>query len=171
MRGEQWPITLVAILGLVFFGASSRCEGGMQGFLKMKDPEQRFEVELKLYNAVSLPTLLPSSQAPVPRTYANELVPGGHFTRDGSDQKYIFGSIRYKSSEQPWGFTVVTLEITSPSDPQLTAELGPLTIQGVSTHPTYFLLPAGSTLGPVPEEQIRLTYRIVRAKGIPPPED
>ena len=154
-------------IGMCLGGSLQTVEAGMGAkYRQLPEPERLIEIELRLYNAVTLPQLIPSAETPVPQTYFNELA-GKNLTFDGSSHKYIFGWIRYRRIEDVWPLTVVKFSVESPNDPNLTNVLDTFKIQGVTHRKSYFLIPIPLSGGGKRDDEVILVGKILEAGGIP----
>ena len=163
-------LLMIGSLFLVNALAYPRAEGGLMFSYKiLKNPEQFFDIELKLYNAVTLNQLIPSIEKPPVRVITEKN--GQTSTVDFSGYKYIFGSIKYKHKEDVLPLTTVTLRISSPNN---LAGLNPhlkdkdIVIECVSESKIYFLIPIPPVAVDTSDDQAILKPTIIRAIGVKP---
>lgn len=155
----------VGFFGFLLF--ASPVDAGFPGFRSQEHLDELFDVELKLYNAVTLHNLIPSAEVPSPLTFQDPADATRQETVDFSGNKYIFGFIRYKRADDVWRLAKVTFSIKSPNHYNLTANLQPITIQGVSDRKTYFLIPLNGVGSVMPDRDVVLKVQILKATGIP----
>ena len=133
----------------------------MFSYKTLKHPDQLFDVELKLYNAITLQQLIPSIDSPVIDQ---------SFLIDPSQDKYIFGSIKYKRKEDARPLTTVTLRISSPNNvgglnPRL--ESKDLVFEFVNSEiKSYFLIPLPAVAMDTSDDQAILNYKIIKAIAV-----
>jgi len=171
----------------VFGGSMSRLP-----YSKVKNPEKLFEFNLKLYNRKTLGELIPSIK-PLPSSRDNfskkqqigvrgrsnnskglidkvslgssynDIVDIANLNLDGSQEKYIYGTIKYKDESDYRVDTLVRLTIYSSNNPNL--HVNDVFIRGVGVRELYFLVYAGSPVMDTSDEEAVLNIEIVDASA------
>lgn len=162
-------------------------------YSKLKKPEQLFKIELKMYNRQTLNELIHSIESlPLTQkgSLENQSMKieginsrnsegligkvnlGSSFDDitelakqnwDHSQEKYIFGTIKYKNEFDYRVDTSVNLTIYSPNNPNLS--VNNVFIRGIGTEKVYFLVYAGSPVMNTSDGEAVLSYKIVEARA------
>lgn len=142
-------------------------EAGMLKYRKLRNPERAIESEFRVYNAATLPSLIPSVEAPPTQRVYSELLER-ETVIDGSRQKYIFGWLRYRRPEDVWYPSTITFKLDSLNDPNLAVILQPLEVTGLTEQKSYFLIPIPASGSTRKDSEVIVTCHILKAEGVPP---